>query len=131
MVHRVDLSTWFVVECCRLKHPISLSLHDLVQTLWQEIGSAEEKQLEAACTLALQRADLYREDAASAHTLTKPTRSSGTKDLIHLVWSPTLLVAHIFVGKWNSICCPPAHGHPIFHASPFLEEKSNASNKGK
>lgn len=64
------------------QHPnCTLCLHDLVQKLSQEIGPDEELQLEAACTLAMQRADLYREDAASAHTLTKPTKSSGSKDL--------------------------------------------------
>ena len=56
----------------------TIIIHILISR--EEIDPSEVDQLTAATTLALQRMQLYQEDAGEANTLTKPTRSSGSKD---------------------------------------------------
>ena len=46
---------------------------------YQEIDPSEVDQLTAATTLALQRMQLYQEDATEAVTLTKPARKDSPK----------------------------------------------------
>ena len=50
-----------------------------IQNLAQDLEPGEIEGLTAACELALQRMQLYNEDAAEANTLTRQTRS-GAKD---------------------------------------------------
>jgi len=48
----------------------------------QEILDADIPALEAACTLAIQRMELYSEDAKEALTLEKASKSTSSKDYV-------------------------------------------------